>query len=463
MPAHPDIATAETSLTHSGTQALTRSNPTLLPEIPATPNERTPSPLGVNANDLRGLQIIIWVPWDGATMVEFQAILDRFTLTNQWGITATARSFEGFGSLDDAVEVGITAGSLPDVLVDYGYQARHWDESGIVADQAPYISDPVWGLTGEEQADFYPGFWQEDLVGAGTKPRRLGIPYYRTAQVLFYNQSWAQELGYPSQPTTPQEFRAMACAAAENVAKNGNKSVQGKGGWLITPDPGGLAGWIFAFGGSLTNPGGTGYAFDTPETRQSLTYLKGLEDSGCAWMDAALEPQASLASRQALFVVGSLFDIPAQQAAFRQAGSLDNWGVIPFPSSTQPAVDSYGPSLVMVSSTPERQLAAWLVEEWLVYPPNQAEIVQQLGVFSTRRSSLSYFIHTAQADTQWAQALQYLPAARGEPSLPSWSVMRWALSDAASQLFSMQFRAEQIPSLTINLDSLAAEVLVQEP
>ncbi len=461
-PARAAYSTQDNPLVHSGTQALTKISDTPLPEIPPTPNESTPSPLGVNASELRGLQVTLWLPWNGADGAGFQAILDKFNLTNKWGITAVAKGYLDIGSLDDAIEAGLSSHALPDVIVDYGYQARRWDESGVLVDLAPYVGDAVWGYSRDEQADFYPSFWLEDMVSVGRQTKRLGIPYYRSAEVIFYNQSWAEELGYPTPPTTPEEFRARACSAADYLSKKGDKSTLGKGGWLVTPDPAVLVGWIYAFGGSITNPDASGYAFDTPQARQALTFLKNLQESGCAWLDTSLDPQSAFAGRQALFVAGSLFDIPAQQAAFEQSGSIDNWMAIPFPSSTQPVVDSYGPSLFMTSSTPEEQLASWLVMQWLVYPPNQAEYVQQLGVYPTRQSALRYLIHTEQAGTQWAQALGFLPGARAEPTLPFWSVMRWALSDASSQLFSLQFQADQVPSLVLDLDSLAQEVLNQE-
>ena len=111
-----------------------------------------------------------------------------------------------------------------------------------------------------------------------------------------------------------------------------------------------LAGWIYAFGGEITNPDAPGYLFNTPETKQAFEYLKGLQESGCAWSDTDVDPQSEFANRQALFVVGSLFDIPAQQEAFTQAGSTDEWTVIPFPSSSQAVVDTYGPSLMITRS-----------------------------------------------------------------------------------------------------------------
>ncbi len=462
-------ATEEASLaqtaspTLGSTQLHSLNKPTSLPAIPPTPNEETPSPLGVTGAELRGVQVSLWHPWTGSTGAALQAILDEFNRTNQWGITVQASAYEGFGRLAEAVESAIISDTSPDVLVDYSYQTQHWDGSGVVTDLTPYVNDPVWGLSSDEQADFYPGFWVEDLVAYNNtnQDKRLGIPFYRSAYALFYNQSWAEELGFTDPPIKPNDFKLQACTATVSLAAQGDKSNLGRGGWLITPQPGVLVGWIYSFGGGITNPDAPDYLFNTAETRQAFEYIKGLQESGCAWSEVGVEPQKVFANRQALFVVGSLFDIPAQQEAFAQAGSTDKWVVVPFPSNSKRVVDSYGPSLLITRSTPSQQLAAWLVVDWLVYPPNMAKWVKELETYPTRQSTMNYLTEDVNANPQWAEAMTLLPNSRSEPSLASWSVMRWALNDAMTQLINPQFVADQIPSLLENLDSVASEIYNQ--
>jgi multiple sugar transport system substrate-binding protein/sn-glycerol 3-phosphate transport system substrate-binding protein len=396
-----------------------------------------------------------------------QSILDEFNRTNQWGVTIQTSAYDGFGSLDEAMEATLVSSqasdSLPDVVVDYGYQARHWDESNLLVDLTPYVNDSVWGLTSDEQADFYPVFWEEDLVttSSSAPTRRLGIPFYRSAYMLFYNQSWGRELGYPTPPVTVEDFRVRACAAAESITKQGDKSYSGRGGWLITPQPGAMVGWIYAFGVNISQPNGEGYRFNTPETEQAFEYLKGLQASGCAWSETDVNPQIEFAKRRAMFVVGSLFDIPNQQQMIDQETSEDEWLVIPFPSSTEPVVDTYGPSLLLTRSNPARQLAAWLVIDWLVYPPNQAVWVSAIEAYPTRQSTMSTMTEATLVHPQWAEALKLLPNARSEPWLASWSMMRWALNDTMVELFDPQFSADQIPTLLENLDRVALEIFTQ--
>lgn len=449
--------------TQKSTLAPDKSTATPLPAIPATPNVKTPSTLGVTTADLRGVQVRLWHPWTGAIGKVLGEMLNEFNRSNPWGITVQVSSYEDFGRLDEAVEAALLANTQPDVLVDFGYQARHWDGVEAVLDLTPYIDDPLWGMTDEEQADFYPSFWAEDLVknSQSGQSKRLGIPLSRSAYVMFYNQTWAQELGYPKPPVTAEDFRVRACAAAQFIREQGDKSNLGKGGWLVTPQPGVLAGWIFAFGGEITNPHAPGYLFYTSETTRAFKYLKELQESGCAWMDTSVNPPGEFANRHALFVVGNLFDIHAQQEAFTQAGNLDEWVVIPFPSKSQPIVDTHGPSLLITRSNPAKQLAAWLVTKWLVYPPNQAGWVKELEAYPTRLSTLDYLDEAAQDHPQWAEALALLPNATSEPSLASWRVMRWALEDVLKQLFDPQFSADQIPELLEKLDSVAKEIYSQ--
>jgi multiple sugar transport system substrate-binding protein len=434
--------------------------PTEIPAVPPTPNEVTPSALGVTSADLHGIQINLWHPWSGTLAEELQSILDDYSRTNKWGITINATSYEGFGRLDEAVETAVISGTLPDILIDYGYQAQNWDHSGLVADLTPYVNDPVWGFTSSEQKDFIPVFWEEDLVqdGDGAQTRRLGIPFYRSGYLMFYNQSWANELGFQSPPDTPQEFKQQACAAVEATALRDGKSDPSEGGWLITSQPGVPVGWIYGFGGNIINPVEPGYLFDTPETQRAFKFIKDLVDNGCAWSQTESAPQGIFARRGALLMVGSLFDIPAQQEAFAEANNPDKWVVIPFPSTNQPVVNTYGSALIVTQSNPIQQLAAWLVIKWLVYPHNQIDWINAIQVYPTRQSSANYLLENQAADTQWAQALELLPDAHSEPSTASWKMVRWSVNDAMEELIDPKFAADQIPALLKKLDGLAEEI-----
>jgi multiple sugar transport system substrate-binding protein len=81
-------------------------------------------------------------------------------------------------------------------------------------------------------------------------------------EVIFYNQTWLEELGFAGPPTTPDEFKEMACAAS---AANGD----GTGGYILRDDASAVAAWTFAFGGDvLTEDGKATSSTARPRSRR---------------------------------------------------------------------------------------------------------------------------------------------------------------------------------------------------
>jgi hypothetical protein len=87
--------------------------------------------------------------------------------------------------------------------------------------------------------------------------------------------------------------------------------------------------------------------------------------------------------------------------------------------------------------------------------------VSELETYPTRQSTLSYLQETPNNNLQWFQALSLLPVARSEPSLASWSVVRWTLNDAMTQLVDSKVSSDAIGAILENLDTVAAEIYSQ--
>ena len=162
--------------------------------------------------------------------------------------------------------------------------------------------------------------------------------------------------------------------------------------------------------------------------------------------------------------------LPYQQAAFRKAGNRDRWTVIPYPSeSGDPAISAYGPSYTLIKSkpavtAPERQLAAWLFARWMTSPINQASLAEATSSLPLRRSTLDYLLnYRPRLSSQWRAGLDLTPYAHDEPADPSWYTVRWAVSDAASQLFKWYFTMDQMPATVRLLDRTAAELYRRNP
>jgi multiple sugar transport system substrate-binding protein len=419
------------------------------------PLSRTPTPspipisdLGVKATELEGLEITLWHPWSDALGKALEAAVADFNKTNEWGISVKAVSKASYDGLAEALDSA--EDDLPEAFIGYGYQAP---EAVLPLD--PYVDDPTWGMTPAEQEAIPPALWQREL----TNGKLLGLPAATSASLLFYNQTWAEELGFSSPPTTPAQFKTQACAAAK-----ADPNDAGAGGWLISTEYPAVLGWLHAFGADILAPGGGGYRFATPEVEKTLRFLRDLQDSGCAWLGDDKAPEDTFAQRRALFMAASPASIPLQEAVFADLSSKDEWTVLPFPSPNgKPALPVYGPSFQISESSPERQLAAWLLVKYLLSPEIQARLAQAGTTFPADPASLEKLSSLTATYPQWEKAFDLLQYAAPEPNLRSWRTVRWAVSDAATQLFRYYFTIDKVSDLAELLDDTAASLHRRSP
>ena len=417
-------------------------------QTPTTP----PRQIQVDPASLKGVEVQFWHAWPGETGETVRKLVDVFNTSNEWGIRVEATYAGSFDDLFARVNAGLKGGQLPDLAAAYHHQTLAWNAQREMVDLSPYLADPEWGLSQKEQGDFYPAFWPEDDSGP-----RLDLPAQRSGQLLYYNRTWARELGFNTPPATPEQFKQQACASAQAYKSDEDTSNDRFGGYIVSTQYAAILGWIQAFGGQPA--AGEGYDFDNTEVRQAFAFLRGLYDSSCAWVLEDQPAEEPFAARQGLFTTGSITAIPGQEFAFKQAGNRDDWTLIPFPSpSGDPAIDTYGPDLSIFPSTPDRQLAAWLFARWLISPEVQVRFIETAGSLPLRAASLDYLQDYAGSHPRWAAAMEALDAARPEPRLTSWGMVRWTVGDAATQLFRYYFTAEQIPSLTKLLDQTAADL-----
>jgi ABC-type glycerol-3-phosphate transport system substrate-binding protein len=438
---------------------------TVTPPPSPKPPTRTPTPvptsdLGVDPADLEGLEITLWHPWAGDLGKALEGLASDFNRSNEWGIRIRPVSHLSYDGLAAALA---SAEELPDALIGYTYQTLGSDAGEALLPLDSYVDDPEWGITPQEQDGILPAFWQRDLLDGErvgeSSTQRLGVPAPSSAHLLFYNQTWAEELGFSSPPANTAQLKTQACDAAQ-----ADPNDAGAGGWLVSTEYPVALGWLQAFGADVLAPGGRGYQFASPQVERAFRYLRDLLDSGCAWLGEGKVPEDEFANRRALFIAASPAAIPHQESVFADLGSRDRWTVIPFPApSGEPAVPVYGPSFQLLESSPERQLAAWLFIKHLLSPGSQAQLARSSGFFPVTQASLPDLGNLTATYPQWQQAFDLLQYAVPEPSLPSWRTVRWAVSDAATQLFRYYFTIDQVAALAELLDDTAADLHRRSP
>jgi ABC-type glycerol-3-phosphate transport system substrate-binding protein len=450
-PNQPDLTQTSLAITPAAT-----STPKLSPTVTLQPT----SAITIRPEELRGVIIRFWHPWSGSLGQVTERLVQEFNLTNQWGILVTAVPYPGYDALKNSLETSFQTSDAPQVTLGYLHQSLAWDKSHNLVDLLPYVNDPQWGISSTEQADFYPLFWNQDVVDE----RRLGIPAFRSGQLLLYNQSWAKELGFEQPPANPDQFMQQACAGSSANQRDNLPDNNGTGGWIISTDYSAMLGWIYAFGGDVLKVPEPGlsqsvYQFDTPQNEETFTFLRAAYQNSCAWLPESGDPENEFAHRLGLFSTASVLDLPYQEEAFHSANNQDQWTVLAFPSPVQrPAFDVYGPSYVLLPASAQQQLAAWLFVRWLSAPQQHARLVEASGALPVRKAALEYLKTYSGNHPQWTAAVELIPAARTEPPFQSWGQARFALGDAATQLFRSYFTIDQIPTLLGYLDAFVAEL-----
>lgn len=421
-------------------------------EIPSDTPTHTP-PIEVDPAALRGVELRVWHAFSGEVLPLFTAQAAQFAAVNEWGLRVTATAYGDYAGLFAAVQEALAAGESPDLVVALPEQALAWDASGRVVDLNPYIGDPAWGPAETDLADIPSIFWTQDVVDG----KRLGVPAQRSARFLFYNQTWANELGFDGPPVTAQDFRRQVCAANASFRLDASPQNDGYGGWVVDSNWQTVYSWLLAFGGGI--PAGGTYTFQSDPNLAALEFLKGLFDENCAWVSLAPATADLFARRTALFVSGDLAEVPRVANAMARFENDDEWTVLPFPGTEGSALTVYGPSYTLLASTPERQLAAWLFARWLLSPEIQAQWVEATGMFPLRLSTVDMVGPFRSVYPQWEAALADLALASGPPPLASWRKARYLLEDGLTFIFRTNVPVEQIPSVLEEMDAMAEEFM----
>jgi multiple sugar transport system substrate-binding protein len=424
--------------------------PTLDPSavvVDATPT-LTPTALptlGVDAASLRGLHLEVWHAFAGDSYTIFSQQVALFNAVNEWGITLTETGFGDYLTLFEAVQAALESGELPGMVVTLPEQALAWQADGLVVELVPYLRDPEYGMGSDALADLPALFWEGP-----------GAPAQRSARFLYYNQTWAHELGFTSPPAAPDEFRQQACAANAAFKADADLQNDGYGGWVVDFHWQTAYSWLLALGGGLSD--GEAYTFQTAENQAALEYLKVLYDDNCAWLSTDAAPYEAFAGRKALFVTGDLAEIPAAALAMTAAKNPDEWTLIPFPGVEAPLAVAYGPSYTILSSTPEEQLAAWLFVRWVLSPDNQALWVEATGLLPLRLSVLDLVAPYRLASPGWDSAAGSLAILRSPPQLASWRRVRYVLADGLDYIFQVNLPPDRLPSLLDSMQVMAQDL-----
>jgi len=370
--------------------------------------------------DPKGQRIRFWHQHTRDRKDALEGLIQEFNRTNPHGIELKPEYAGRYGDIYNKMIAGLRTGEVADLIVAYQNQAVTYTIAGGLVDLQVYVDSPKWGLTEEEKKDFFPSFFRQDVA----RGMRLGFPPNRSMEVMYYNEDWLKELGFDAPPTTWAQFKEMACAASKKPFSN-CLSAGDAIGYQLSVDTSRFAAMVFSRGGRLVDQEGTAYTFDTPEARETLSFLQDLFNDNCAQLVAErYGDQVDFGSGALLFSIASSSGLPFYKMVVEE-GAKFRWSIAPLPHAGKtPVQNIYGASLSIPKTTPERQLAAWLFIKWFTAPKQQARWAKASNYFPVRKSVASQMNDYFEKNLPYKKAFDLLQYGTFEPSVPGYDVVR---------------------------------------
>lgn len=375
-------------------------------------------------------EIIWWHQHTGsAREAAIAQLVSDFNATNEWGITVTAEYAGSYGDIFNKMLPILNTPDVPDVVVGYQNQVATYQLADSMFDMNELINHPDYGLTQEEQDDFFAGFFAQDVLSLFDN-QRLGLAPNRSMEVMFYNMDWLRELGYDAPPTTPEEFREMACAAAATPFSGATEGAASPTGYELSIDTSRFASWTFAFGGDMYDYNTNQFTLNSDAAVEAWSFLQGLFADGCARLVTEnYGDQTDFGNGTLLFSIGSSSGLTYYGDAVGADGTPFDWSVGAIPHTTaDPVMNIYGASVSIPKSTPERELAAWLFVKYYTSAPVNALWAKASGYFPVKASIAdevtAEFAGTDEAKIAYATAISLLPYGVFEPPVPGYDFVR---------------------------------------
>ena len=386
-------------------------------------------------------------------------MIDQFNKSNPYGIFVIENAPGSTGLVTERFTGLVANNRTPEIVVASPSRLMRYDALyNLIVDLNPYVQSAKYGLSKAEQEDFLPAFWSESLASG----KRFGIPVYRDSEMLFYNITWAKELGFSSAPATWEQFRQQSCAANASMRKDNDATNDGLGGWIINSDAMSTISWIHTFGGDPTAMEALQFASD--ESQQAFTQLLKLENDACAWLSRLPQPYDYFTNRQALFYSGTMEDLRVQEKNNLRLESKDEWTVIPYPANSgDPIVLTEGLDFGLTHSTDINQLAGWLFVKWLSAPEQQAWILRSNGSLPLGAKVISLSKDITGDYPKWQAGVDLMPLVKTVRATQELDLAKTVLEDGGWALFRTGMKPEGIPALLTQIDDTIAELAAYRP
>ena len=174
--------------------------------------------------DPTGQTITFWHLYTQDQKQALLKIVEAFNKTNEWGIAVQAEYQGSYNDIFDRMLGVLNTIYAPDLVVAHQDQAATYQLADALVDMNSLVNSIQWGFTTADKNDFFPGPFAQDVF-PNFGNARLGFPFNRSMEVMYYNKDRLMELGYDAPPTTPDQFKEMACKAALQQSRRGQPRI----------------------------------------------------------------------------------------------------------------------------------------------------------------------------------------------------------------------------------------------
>lgn len=430
---------------------------TATPFPTATPTQ-VPEYLDITPEDLAGTKLSLKFCLDGKVRTTLESLVEAFNNENPEGITVKAENLSSVDELGSQINSNQT-----DIVIAESSWLRSLNNDGsLYMDLTVFLNDSKLALSGENIEPLMPVMLEtENLSG-----NYFAVPLWTAPAFLFYNKTWAIELGFPDTPTDLAAFAEQVCAAGKANYQDKDDGKHGTGGWIVSSDPEDVMSWLLAFTRNEETPGEimrntTGNVFE-----DTALWLRNLYDNGCAWTSRIKEPYDYFANRYALVYSGTYSDANRQFNAFDQSEehAFDNWDLILYPSraageKNNSRVFANAVSIAIPdSSDAKTKNAAWHFVRWLYSNDHAAELALAALGWPVQDNETVTKLYRNSGEDKLYQTLSYRQYLVNSDAGGNWLTDQLILSDGFNYIFNPSAKPEDIPEIWEQIGSLIEEI-----
>ncbi len=402
--------------------------------------------------DPSGTSVLWWHQYNsGAQLETIDALIAEFNETNEWGITVEGVPQGGYDVIREEMNAAIISGELPSMVSGFQNDAASYWLDNAAVDLNRYMTDATWGYSEGELARLNQGILNVNVFPQ-YENARLAWPFQVSANVMNYNLTMLQELGFDGVPTDFETFQAVACAAAEAEDING---------YPIKPDASNFESFLASFGGQMFNAEENRYNFTSDAAIATLQLYADIYNNDCAYIpDSRFGNTDDFAIGLNPMALGSTAGIPFILGGMEEAGYDPEWTVstTPYTEGNQ-TLQIFVPSVIIIPATPEEELASWLFLRWMSEQDQQIVWTEATSYFPVNLDAADNLADFEAENVFFAAANQLLANpdvnVYSSPPILSYGAVRPLIAEAVADVTS---NGRDVQEVAEELEAEANEV-----